>query len=219
MQDELADLMSRNMHISVVAPVDITSNPPTPQDIPQAAPVYISQHYTHSAHIIPVLEESSMMVMLQESGVDAKALLPAQIELFKNAQPEQRNRLVELWRIAPPTRDDQHLPAHMAHWSQTSFELEEEAARSRWERQEQEKLKNLSVLQTAEPYMVNGYQDDMAMDDEPQPYRAATDPVHNRQREWWNMADDQPMEHQYGMLQQMQMVHGFCGVANRERLW
>lgn len=222
MQDELADLMSRNMHISMAAPVAITSNPPTPQVVPQAAPVYISQHYHHSAHITPaVVEEPSVLVMLQSVGVDAHALLPPQVELFKNAQPEQRNRLVELWRIAPPTNGKQLVPSQMTNWPQTSLELEEQAARLRWEAQEQEKLRNLSVLSsatTAEPYMSTGYAEDMVMDEEVPSYRAATDPVYNREKEWWHM-DDQPMEHQYGTFQQMQMMHGFCGVPNRERLW
>ena len=109
----------------------------------------------------------------------------------------------------------------MGNWPQTSMEREEEAARQRWEQQEQEKFKNLSVLpghsnehdrrDSAEPYMSDGYDADMDMDNNKmEDYRPATDPVHNnREREWWHMTG-QPIEYQYGMLQQWGL--SYCGV-------
>lgn len=166
-----------------------------------------------------------MSTILKEAGVNADALLPSQLQLFKNAQRDQQERLVELWRIAPPTYGDQLVSGALGNWPQTSFEMEEEAARQRWNKQEQERLKNLSVLPGqeprthAEPYMCDGYDRDMNTDNGIQAQRQATDPAYNREREWWHMAAEEPMEHQYGMVQQVQMLRGFCGVVDRDRMW
>lgn len=222
MQDELADLLNRNMNISMQAPA-LSSTPPTPQVVPQSAPVYISQHYTHTAHIIPIAVSDETALILQNAGIDTNVLMPAQLHLFNNAQPDQQARLVELWRISPPTQHDRQASTKAGGLAQTSFEFEEQAARERWERQEQERLKNLSAFpshSSAEPYMSSGYEHEMSMDeDTQQSHRPATDPVYDRQREWWHMADEQPMEHQYGMLQQMRMSQGFCGIVDRDRMW
>lgn len=228
MQDELADMMARNMHLGMQAPTADISNPPTPQVVPQPAPItYISQHYHHSAHLAPAsgTEDIPASTILKAAGVNADVLLPSQLQLFKNAQRDQQERLVELWRIAPPTSGDQLASRHMGDWPQTSLEMEEEAARQRWEKQESERLKNLSVLPSqesrgnAEPYMSSGYDADMSMDNGPQTHRQATDPAYNREREWWHMAAEEPMEHQYGMLQQVQMMRGFCGIVDRDPKW
>lgn len=212
MQDDLADLMARHMRLDMQAPTHNLSNPPTPQVVAQPAPItYISQHYHHSAHVAPPSaattttnnddndNETPTSTILHNAGVDTHALLPSQLQLFKNAQPDQQARLIELWRIAPPTYGDQLGPRAMGNWPQTSLEMEEEAARQRWETQEQQRLKNLSVLpshNSAEPYMKSGYEEDMNMDSEPQGYRPATDPAYNREREWWHMSGEEPIEHQ-----------------------
>src|SRR4051794_18819046 len=120
MQDELADLMARNMRLDMQAPAHNLSNPPTPQAVPQPAPItYISQHYHHSAHVVPAAatnNETPASTILQNAGVDTHALLPSQLQLFKNAQPDQQARLIELWRIAPPTYGDQLGPRAMGNW-------------------------------------------------------------------------------------------------------
>jgi len=228
MQDELADMMARNMHLGMQPPSADVSNPPTPLVAPQVTPItYTSQHYHHSAHVAPavVVEDAPVSQILKDVGVNADVLLPSQLQLFRNAQRDQQERLVELWRIAPPTYGDQPVSRDMGNWPHTSLEMEEEAARQRWEKQEQERLRDLSVLpgqdtrSTAEPYMHTGYDADMSMDNDIQPHRRATDPVHNREREWWHMAAEEPMEHQYGMHQQVQMMQGFCGVVDRDRMW
>lgn len=225
MQDDLSELMARNMHLgSMQTPVHNLSTPPTPQVVPQTAPItYISQHYHHSAHVAPAIvnDETPVSTYLRDNGVNADVLLPSQLQLFKNAQPEQRDRLMELWRIAPPTYGDQLVSRDMGNWPQTSFEMEEEAARQRWENAEQERLKNLTALPSqsnAEPYMKEGY--DANMDEEDtasHQQRQATDPAYDRGREWWHMSESEPMEHQYGMLQEMQLLHGFCSF-NRDRM-
>lgn len=224
MQDDLSELMSRNMHLgSMQTPVHNLSTPPTPQVMPQSAPIaYISQHYHHSSHIAPapVNDEVPVSTYLRENGVNADALLPSQLQLFKNAQPDQRDRLMELWRISPPTYGDQLVSRDMGNWPQTSLEMEEEAARQRWEKAEQQRLKNLSALPsqgTAEPYMREGYDFNMDGVDAPQEQRQATDPAYDRGREWWLMAESERMENQYGMLQEMQLLHGYCGF-DRDRM-
>ncbi|KAK5082815.1 hypothetical protein LTR05_006696 [Lithohypha guttulata] len=221
MQDELAEMLTRNMHLGVQPALDVSS-PPTPQVVPQTAPTYISQHYHHSSHTVaaPAMEETQTSTILKTAGVNADALLPSQLQLFKNALPDQKERLVELWRIAPPTYGGQ--VSQMGNWPQTSMESEEEAAQQRWEKQEQDRLKNLSVLPSqekreTEPYMVDEYGSSMNVENSSKEYRSATDPVHNREREWWHMAEE-PMEHQYGMLQQYGMMHGFCGVEDNDNM-
>lgn len=216
MQDDLVNMMSRHLQLNPVQHQD-SSMPPTPQVSPQPGPItYITQHYHHSAHQAST-SDSQVSSILENAGINAAALLPTQLSLFSNAQPEQQQRLVELWRISPPTPGHQMMPNDMGNWPQTSMEKEEEAARHRWEK-EREGLKNLTAFPAydnrnhAEPYIMNGYSDSNingvtartefnGMDQNGGEYRRCKDPVYNS-REWWSM-DDQPMEHQYGLLQHM----------------
>lgn len=213
MQDDLINMMTRNLQLSPIQHQDM-STPPTPQVVPQVAPItYVSQHYHHSAHQVP--SEIPTSTILEQAGINASALFPSQLQLFKNAGPEQRARLIELWQIAPPTYGNQMHPDHLGNWPETSIEKEEEAARYRLEITEQERLKNLCAMpvnkQNAEPYIVHGYEAypnsngvtdlgaTMMKDEE---YKKSTDPAYNS-KEWWNLTDQEPIEHQYGMLQQM----------------
>ena len=193
--------------------------PPTPQVSPQPAPLtYITQHYHHSAHQAST-NDSQVSSDLDNAGINAAALLPTQLALFKNADLEQKQRLIELWRIAPPTYGNQMNAADMVNWPQTSMEKEEEAARHRWEESERERLKNLCALpgydnrNNAEPYIVSGYNGVTAppesahSEQSSEEYRRCKDPVY-KNREWWQLSDDEPMEHQYGMLQQMMYGNG-----------
>jgi hypothetical protein len=216
MQDDLINMMSRNLQLNPVQNHDM-STPPTPQVVPQAAPItYITQHYHHSAH--QASSDVSASTMLEKAGINPDALFPSQLQLFNSAGPEQKLRLVELWQIAPPTFTNQMHPNSMSNWPQTSMETEEEAARYRLQSAEQEKLKNLCAFPGvdtrthAEPYMANGYGaypnsngvttlGDALMKQEE--YKQSTDPAFNNSREWWHMSDEEPMEHQYGMLQAM----------------
>lgn len=209
MYTDLAGMM--NTHLNLVQPQQDLSTPTTPQVSPQPAPIaYITQHYHHSAHQAPN-PEKQVSEILEDAGINASALLPSQILLFKNADDEQKRRLVELWRISPPAPGNQLPPWANTNWPQTNMELEEEAARLRWEAMERERLKNLCALpgydsrSTAEPYMSNLYDANISLDAKPeQPestahedYKRCKDPVYNHSREWWQMgADSEPMEHQ-----------------------
>jgi hypothetical protein len=222
MQDELVSMMSRHMHLTPVQAQD-SSMPATPQVSPQAGPItYITQHYHHSGHHVPV--DTSASAVLVAAGVNASVLLPSQLSLFKHADDEQKQRLIELWRISPPTPGKQVSDGEMGNWPQTSMEQEEVAARQRWEEMERERLKNLCALPgydnraQAEPYIVSLYnqlpnpnvvvaQTEMNHVEKEEEYKHCKDPVYNS-REWWHMSDQEPMEHQYGMLQAMMYGNG-----------
>ena len=231
MQDDLVSMMSRHLQLNPAQQHQDASMPPTPQVSPLPAPVtYITQHYHHSAHQAST-SDAQVSSALENAGINAAALLPSQLALFKNADLEQQQRLLELWHIAPPTPGNQTMPGDTGNWPQTSMEKEEEAARHRWE-SEQERLKNLCALpgfdnrNHAEPYIVSGYNDLSNINGVTAPteyanaedasgdYRRCKDPVYNSSREWWHLADDQPMEHQYGMLQQMMYGNGIEYVHN-----
>lgn len=185
--------------------------PATPQVSPQPTPIaYITQHYHHSAHQVSN-QEKPVSEILEEAGVNASALLPSQILLFKNADGEQKQRLVELWRISPPAPGNQLPPWANTNWPQTNMELEEEAARLRWEAMERDRLKSLCALpgydsrSNAEPYMTNLYDKASSTmsatqttpSSEAEEYKRCKDPVYNHSREWWQVGvDSEPMEHQ-----------------------
>ena len=214
MQDDLIYMMSRNLQLTPNQ--HDMSMPSTPQVIPQTTPItYITQHYHHSAHQAP--NDLPASTLLEQAGITASALFPSQLQLFKNAGPEQRSRLIELWQIAPPTHGDQMHTDRLGNWPETSMEREEEAAKYWYQLNEQERLKNLCALPgyavkpSAEPYIVHGYEaypNSNGMTDlstammKEEEYKRSTDPVY-KTREWWHLSDDEPMEHQYGMLQQM----------------
>lgn len=217
MQDDLINMMARNLQLGPIQHHQDMSTPPTPQVVPQAAPIaYITQHYHHSNHQA-LANDVPASTILEQLGINASALLPSQLQLFKNADGEQRQRLIELWQIAPPTYGNQMHPDSVSNWPQTSMEKEEEAARYRLQLTEQERLKNLSTLPgpdvgSAEPYIVSTYNDLPNINgvtapmehgsgaQREQQYQASTDPAYNS-REWWQLGDEEPMEHQYGMLQ------------------
>lgn len=112
---------------------------------------YISSHYTGTAHIRPsdvtsepsrsppppyneIIMPEAMADILRQHSIEPAALLPSQVHLFLNADDEQRSRLLELWRIAPPSYPlEDHL--HGA-WVTTSVAREEDLARARYERQQ-----------------------------------------------------------------------------------
>ncbi|KAI7338475.1 hypothetical protein KC340_g945 [Hortaea werneckii] len=109
---------------------------------------YISTHYTGTPHIRSettsepsrsppppyheaVREHEAIAATLRQHSIDPSSLLPTQIELFANADYEQKLRLLELWRIAPPSYP---LEVHMSgSLSPTSMENEEVEARLRYE--------------------------------------------------------------------------------------
>jgi hypothetical protein len=146
--DELSRLFDQSMNISnPTPPPDPVSFSPPPAQAPDAV-TYTSTHYTHSSHVIPTatpgpsapsprpqLSDQEMYDMLVQHGIDPHALLPNQVSLFRGAGPEQRLRLLELWRISPPNQGASYdLYKLQQSWPETSVEREEEMARLRHER-------------------------------------------------------------------------------------
>ncbi|PIA90595.1 hypothetical protein CB0940_11503 [Cercospora beticola] len=201
---------------------------------------FASAHYTHSTHLTtdtqseparsppPPYRESimpaGMAEMLLQHSIEPTSLLPNQIELFAGADNEQRLRLLELWRIAPPSYTlEQHFQAqHEA----TSVEKEEAEARARYEQQMQSRIlpredhdfdtyvsepvsppavraRAASIASgaaylakgEAEPYMSNGYQ------------QMHSDPVYAaglwQAPSYAQAQHQQAMEDQYGMYEQI----------------
>jgi hypothetical protein len=72
--------------------------------------------------------------MLVQNGVDPNTLFPSQVHLLRHADPEQRLRLLELWRISPPNLGAYDLAKEQQSWLDTNLQKEEEMARLRYER-------------------------------------------------------------------------------------
>ena len=230
---ELASMMAGFNIDTIKNQAHDISMTPTPQVVPPMA--YITQHYTHSAHILPQHHQGvSVSDTLVGAGVDASALLPSQIELFRDAQPDQQARLIELWRIAPLTHANDSVAKPMNTWPSISVEMEKRPAKSRWDWAEQEKVKNLCAPQgardAAEPYITNGYQNLAYVpyvhlvsqhntgDDNEQAAQHNGIFPHDGSREWWRRSEGEPMEHQYGMQQQMQMQNLPLDVQDEQML-
>ena len=216
MQEELAALMTQRLRLDNNASYHMEpKSPPTPpQTDAQSQLTYITQHYHHSAHQAaptPPAQQASVNEELARHGIDASVLTPSQISLFRQAQPEQQFRLIQLWSIAPIRCGIQLLPKDLVKWPQTSMQQEEEAAQSRY-MQIQVSSGNCSPEQplNAEPYIVRGYDisPDVSTTTTPsnliprmKEYNQALDPAYQSRE--WRVHDSQPIEHPYGVGQQM----------------
>lgn len=234
-QDELAQLFAANMHLSQNAPQQVQQQQPEPvqqqeQEAPKAI-VYASSHYTHSHHVIPTrsasepparthIEMSELATILLRNSINPEQLFPSQVDLFQNADDDQRLRLLELWRISPPqgrqgypAGTDYNMSRQLYDWPPTSLAQEESMAKLRYEKAQQEKaeeeqrVRELSTSpQVAEPYMASGY-DMLARREYEQSakdssYNQATDPVYNSagSNGLWqkNVGSISDMENNYG---------------------
>ncbi|CAG8971662.1 hypothetical protein HYALB_00003130 [Hymenoscyphus albidus] len=146
-QEELATLFARNLHLdnNYVAPQPEAAPAPAPAPVEEPYVYSISQHYHHSAHVVPQqqparpasepprTDQLTTEIILARHGVDVSTLFPSQLDLFKTADAGQQMRLVELWRICPPDYGGHALTQD--HWPATSFQQEESMAKLRYERQ------------------------------------------------------------------------------------
>lgn len=214
MQEELATLMTQRLNLdNNVNHHNQPELPPTPpQPDPQPPMTYITQHYHHSAHLAaptPPVEQTAVNEELTRHGIDANILFHSQLDLFKQARPEQQSRLIQLWSIAPPTYGSQVLAKDLVNWPRTSMQHEEEAAQSRYTQMQAESGRySMEQRHNAEPYIVRGYDDSPDVSDatteaactaRTEEYNRALDPAY-QSKEWW-MRESQPIEHQYGMAQ------------------
>jgi hypothetical protein len=228
-QDELAALFAQSMHVSFQPQEQIVTQQAViieqlPQTINEKTTPFhfASAHYTQSAHIRsnsepsgsppPSYNESlmpeAMAQTLLQNSIDPAVLTPSQIQLFSHADYEQRLRLLELWRISPPS-----YPSVEQIYHQTTVEHEEAQARSRYEQhlrmqarlfqQHQEDMFDTheplrQVEAEVEPYIVNGYGTAQV--------RRSVDPIYAATAGMWKapeVVQIQPQENQYGMYEQM----------------
>lgn len=98
---------------------------------------------TKSAHLVPALhalqppKQDIASRMLIKNGISPSALLNSQLTLFEHADDEQRSRLIELWRVVPPTyarNGGQGLADQLGEHQSTTVGQEEELAWLRYQR-------------------------------------------------------------------------------------
>jgi hypothetical protein len=182
--------------------------------------------------------------MLVRNSIDPHTLFPSQVSLFRGADPDQRLRLLELWRISPPNLGSYDIAKEQATWLETTLQREEEMARLRYERAVMEAqgigsphddaaaaaveeisrpssapearnrppTSGFSALNTAEPYMMSGYEllaqreyeksgASTTVLTESTRYNQATDPVYRASGSWDKGVQD--MENRYGAFEAM----------------
>lgn len=169
-QEELSQLFSAHMSLSQAPPQSTPQPPPQHHEQPtqgqeqtQASQpiIYVSQHYTHSYHIAPAqvqqpaksyIELSELESILLRNSIDPSLLFPSQVDLFQNADNDQRLRLLELWRISPPQGRqgypdgaDYNTSRQLYDWPPTSLAQEEAMARLRYERLEEERIQQEEI--------------------------------------------------------------------------
>ena len=115
----------------------------------------ISQHYHHSAHVVCAGSDASLSEMtlssdsperpsitdiLIQNGVQPSSLLRSQITLFESSTDEQRSRILDFWRLAPPNytaNGGQELADRLGEYQVMTLEQEEELAFLRHQRNAQ----------------------------------------------------------------------------------
>lgn len=221
LQEDLATLFDKQMNMGTVEPPE-TPEPSSPASSQRSPITYsITQHYHHSAHIAQQAKTAESgeaqsspgthtTDTLRSYGIDSSTLSPGQIELFENAIPEQKSRLIQIWQICPETNKQQQCGNTFMEDSDMDSIVQDKGRDSDG--------------QYAEPYMVSGYEILAQRDydrsaqkaitefghqecppNEPStgaPYKQANDPIFQSQR-WWEHAEPQPMEHQYGAFEYM----------------
>lgn len=216
----------------------LANSPPTTVPSSQSAPIThsITQHYHHSSHLLLSGsrndqsmgeevdgtfmngDESGMSTeeVLMKRGIDPATLFASQMELFRQADSEQRNRLVELWRISPQMTASQNQHSAAGGQAQGITAENEEDMMTDYEPNH------------AEPYVVSGYESLAQQEYErsanqptsssapashtvlmapSQTYTQATDPAY---RGAWNQ--QQTMADQYGAYEAKRYYIG-CGIS------
>lgn len=161
---DLAELFRRSVNISsTMSNSDRTPLQPETIDSPNSVPAEpvsinysISQHYTHSAHIVQAMNTNetlpsdffesppkglSIYQILDQHNIPPSCLLRSQLTLFEQADEDQRARLIQLWTISPPNRTrggGQALTNRISEYQTRNLEQEEESV---WPQQQGNVLK------------------------------------------------------------------------------
>lgn len=188
LQDELAALFDRQMTMTQPESSSVAYN--------------ASQHYHQSAHVAsldpdPAIPKqpptaSSTRDILGSFGIDSRTLSLGQLDLFENADLEQRQRLIQTWQLYLD-------PASQPHFALATRDSEmKDCTSDEWDVQKGH----------AEPYMVSGYETSTERNLKPrrepttgEPYVSSTDPVY-RSQQWWEAAHCGMMESQYGAFEE-----------------
>ncbi|KAL3470683.1 hypothetical protein BJX99DRAFT_251032 [Aspergillus californicus] len=209
-QDDLVALFDTHMNMEPSQPSK------SKEAHPSSAPITysITQHYHHSAHVAqkpaarpmqsnppPVPNETANWVYgtLRKHNVDPSSLTTSQLELFANAMPEQKSRLVQMWQICPqPSNSTQQFPQP----TQLVYAKDSQMSDSAQEHGD-------NTHQCAEPYMLFGYDlaDNQSLLYQPglptnepttgSPYRLASDPIYQVEggQRWWERTQIGVMEY------------------------
>ncbi len=140
---------------------------------------------TKSAHLVPALhplqppKHDTASRILIKNCISPSALNHSQLTLFEHADDEQRSRLVELWRIVPPTETrngGQGLADQSGEHQTTTVRQEEELAWLRYQRdsngQDTSSFGNYHDQNQYSPEVIDQHSDSIAsgfpnMDQEP----------------------------------------------------
>ncbi|KAJ5739700.1 hypothetical protein N7533_012484 [Penicillium manginii] len=204
-QDELAMLFDRQMTMSMTPTHDeaIPISQPN-QNQNQNLTYSITQHYNHSAHVASSAPTTSTLqatnqadslapvqdihAVLRHNGLDPATFSVGQLELFRNADAAQQQRLIQTWQFystphSSPLQDMDMNDDAMAEFVEYHGEQ-------------------------AEPYMSSGYGVEAVENASPvepstgKPYDSSTDPVYRGAQEWWEMPRTSSMESQYGLFEE-----------------
>ena len=121
---DLAELFRRSVNIS--SPTSLKTHTPSQPDLvesnaaveeePVSINYSISQHYTHSAHIVHAINaeqipasktfgsqpmDLSVYQILAHNNIPPSSLARSQLTLFEQAGEDQRARLIQLWSLSP----------------------------------------------------------------------------------------------------------------------
>ncbi|KAI9923529.1 hypothetical protein MW887_008595 [Aspergillus wentii] len=248
MQDDLAALFSKQMSMDSMEYREAPSHSPPSS---QASPITysITQHYHHSSHVArhvttedstpkeTLVGGTSASVIgeaLRSHDIDPASLSPGQFDLFANAAPEQRSRLIQMWQICPETSKTDSFGAMDRIINESSYQWDGLSRDMEMDDLSQDKRNgdDHDGQQYAEPYMASGYEllaqrdyeissgkavavagfnnDSSSLPNEPStgsPYKVANDPIYQSKR-WWEHAASEPIEHQYGSFEQMNRYPG-----------
>ncbi|KAL4949717.1 hypothetical protein BDW69DRAFT_173782 [Aspergillus filifer] len=169
----------------------------------------ITQHYHHSAHVaqkatvpIPLQNASPLRAnecvtqaldLLRHHSIDPSSLSSSQLDLFTQARPEQKSRLIQMWQIcSEPSKSVLGISELFGNYEMCGSIQPESGD---------------DMHGSAEPYILAGY-DLGAQDPKPEhiarltnepttgyPYRQSSDPVyHASGQRWWEWTNPGAME-------------------------
>lgn len=215
------DSRAAGQPISVAPKVELIE-PPQP-----SIKYSISQHYTHSAHVVQSLHplqpsnEHTASRMLIKHGIAPSSLLRAQLTLFEQADEDHRSRLIELWTIVPPTyarNGGQDLADKLGEYQSTTLAQEEELARQRYycsglegntnDNIQVEQVQDYKPPPPVEFFMQSSSEGLQRAISQHFPTTASPGQSFESNGKWSEDFNQQQMEHQYGQFDHMQRQNG-----------